>query len=380
MGSIRRVRHSSGGTSWQARWRDPTGAQRNKNFDRKVDAERHLTTMESRKLTGHYVDPNLGKITFREWSQQVEAGRLDTRRSTKTRDESCLRNLVLPHLGDVPIGSVQPITIHQWIAELHSQGYAATTVRKAYEIVSRTFDAAVDLGLLVRTPCRGIRLPRHAQTEKRFLEPSEILDLADAIDPRFCALVLTAAYTGARFGELAALDLDHYEPLRRTIHIERTLSEVRGKVQLGETKTRAATRTVTLPAWLIDVIAEHLAAHPVGQAGFLFAAPAGGPLRRASFRTRHWKPAVRRSVGEPMRFHDLRHSHVALLIGQGVHPAVIASRLGHTSVRTVLDVYGHLYDGLDRDAADALAAPWSDSHVVAMWSRTDSANGSVGTL
>lgn len=75
-----------------------------------------------------------------------------------------------------------------------------------------------------------------------------------------------------------------------------------------------------------------------------------------------------------MRFYDLRHSHVALLIEQGVHPAVIASRLGHTSVRTVLDAYGHLYEALDRDAADSLTPPWDDSDVDvsdvdAVWSR-----------
>ena len=75
-----------------------------------------------------------------------------------------------------------------------------------------------------------------------------------------------------------------------------------------------------------------------------------------------------------MRAHDLRHTHVALLIGEGVHPAIIASRLGHTSVKTVLDVYGHLYEGLDRDAADTLKAPWDAPDVVALWSREASSN------
>ena len=70
-----------------------------------------------------------------------------------------------------------------------------------------------------------------------------------------------------------------------------------------------------------------------------------------------------------MRFHDLRHRHVALLIAKGAHPAVIASRLGHASVKTVLDVYGHLYEGLDRNAADTLDPPWDRSDVVAMWTR-----------
>ena len=94
-----------------------------------------------------------------------------------------------------------------------------------------------------------------------------------------------------------------------------------------------------------------------------------GSTRRSTFRSRVWLPAVADSVGQPMRFHDLRHSHVALLIAEGAHPAVIASRLGHTSVKTVLDVYGHLYEGLDRNAADTLEPPWEPSDVDASWSR-----------
>ena len=74
---------------------------------------------------------------------------------------------------------------------------------------------------------------------------------------------------------------------------------------------------------------------------YIFTSNDGLPLRRTNFRRRHWLPAVGNSVGEPCRFHDLRHTHFALLIAQGEHPKTIAARLGHTSVRTVLDVYGH---------------------------------------
>ena len=63
---------------------------------------------------------------------------------------------------------------------------------------------------------------------------------------------------------------------------------------------------------------------------------------------------MRSSVGEPCRFHDLQHSHVSLLIQAGEHPKTIAARLGHKSVRTVLDVYGHIYEGIDEAAADRL--------------------------
>jgi len=75
----------------------------------------------------------------------------------------------------------------------------------------------------------------------------------------------------------------------------------------------------------------------------------------------------RRRPGRPTdRFHDLARSHVALLIAEGAHPVVIASRLGHTSVKTVLDVYGHLYEGLDRNVADPLNPPWGNPDVDAM--------------
>jgi integrase len=80
----------------------------------------------------------------------------------------------------------------------------------------------------------------------------------------------------------------------------------------------------------------------------------GGPVRRSNFRRRVWLPAVQASVGEPMRFHDLRYTHVAMLIAQGEHPKTIQARLGHRSISTTLDTYGHLFEGLDEAAADRL--------------------------
>lgn len=358
MGSIRRVVHGSGQHVWQARWRDPAGIQRSKNFRRRIDAERHLTTVESEILTGRYVDSAMGKIRFDEWLPQAEAARINRRPSTKARDESYYRNLIVPTFGTMPLSSIDPIHVQRWVADLARKEYASATIRKAYQLLCRTFDAGVRSGVILRTPCRGVQLPASDTAEMRFLFPTEIQELADAINPRFRALVLTGAYTGARFGELAALHVDDFNPGGHHIQIVRSLSEVNGHLHFGEPKTRAARRRVTLPSWLTRSLEQHLVEWPPQDEGLVFTSPGGGALRR-SFRRRYWKPAVRDSVGEPMRFHDLRHSHVALLIQQGTHPAVIAARLGHTSVKTVLDVYGHLYEGLDREAAENLEAPWS---------------------
>jgi integrase len=112
---------------------------------------------------------------------------------------------------------------------------------------------------------------------------------------------------------------------------------------------------VSFPSFPADVLAAQLTTYP-GEDGSVFTAPEGGRLQLGQFRKRIWYPAVRESVGEPMRPHDLRRTHVALLIAAGEDPYVISKRLGLASIRTTYDVYGHLFEGRDRDAADALEA------------------------
>jgi integrase len=205
----------------------------------------------------------------------------------------------------------------------------------------------------------------------RILEPSETMALADVIDDRYRAMVLAAAYTGLRFGELAALHTERFDALRRTLRVEESLSEVRGEFFFKPPKSDASRRTVSVPSFIVEEMAQHLAVH-ADDSGLVFSAPVGGPIRRANFRRRIWMPAVKASVGEPCTFHDLRHTHAALLIAQGEHPKVIQERLGHASIKTTLDTYGHLFDGLDEAAADRLDELWRAARVDAMWTQSDS--------
>jgi integrase len=188
----------------------------------------------------------------------------------------------------------------------------------------------------------------------RFLTNEEVRALADAIDPRYRVLVLAGAYTGLRIGELAGLKLDALDMLRRRLTVTRSVNEVRGKLVVrSEPKTAASRRTVALPRFLVDELAAHLALVKDPD-GWVFPAPDGGPLRRNGFRSRFWQTAVSRAGLAGVRIHDLRHTHAAWLIAQGEHPKVIQARLGHASIKTTLDVYGHLFDGLDEKAASRL--------------------------
>jgi len=336
--------------------------ERARNFARRVDADRYLVTIESDKLRGLYADPRLARTRLGDWVNEWEATRTNLSQLTRIRDEGSIRNHVMPRCGQVPIGQLQPVHVGQWVADLDASGLAPATTRKAYQLLAAALSSAVDNGLIPVSPCRNVKLPKLTSPVMRILDPAEIGALADAIDEKYRALVLTPAFTGLRFGELAALHVDRFDALRKSLRVEQSLAEVRGEFVFKGPKTDASRRTVSLPSFLVEELAQHLAAYR-DESGLIFTAPEGGPMRHINLRHRTWLPAVRESVGEPCNFHTLRHTHAALLIAQGEHPKVIQERLGHASIKTTLDTYGHLFDGMDEAAAERLDEAWRVSPV-----------------
>ena len=343
---------------YRARYQGPDRRWRSRTFDRRIDAQRWLNNELVKLDRGEWVDPRAGRVLFASIAEQWMAGRAALRESTRVRDRSYLNSLVLPHLGDRPIGSVQPSDLETWVASLVADGKAPATVQKAWQIASGVFRLAVRDRLIALSPARDVQLPRIEHSEPIPLTVEEVMRLADVIDPRYRALVLVGAFGGLRIGELAGLQLGDFDPLRSLIRIRRTASDVQGRVIIGPPKTAKSIRTVVLPRSITDQVVDHIARlEQTGLEAWLFPAPEGGPIRRTGWARRVWKPALASAGLEgDLGTHTLRRSQVALLIAQGEHPKVIADRLGHTSVRTVLDVYGHLYEGADEAAAQRLDA------------------------
>lgn len=177
-------------------------------------------------------------------------------------------------------------------------------------------------------PHRPVAVSRYqaptTRTEMRILTAAEVLEVADAIAEPHRALVLTAAYTGCRFGELPGLRIHRLDLFRRTLTVAEALFDVRGHVSLAPPNTAAARRQVALPRFLGDELESYLGRWPAATHWFVFTAPEGGPLRHTpsphQLPPTRLLPAVWASAGEPLGFHDLRHTHVAMLIAQGEHP------------------------------------------------------------
>jgi integrase len=109
---------------------------------------------------------------------------------------------------------------------------------------------------------------------------------------------------------------------------------------VGPPKTRSGKRIVPLPRFVVDELIAHVAG--LGPGDLVFQAPEGGPLRASLFRRRIFTPAVGAAGLGGLTPHGLRHTAVALWIAAGASPLEVATRAGHTSVVTVLNVYGHL--------------------------------------
>lgn len=194
-----------------------------------------------------------------------------------------------------------------------------------------------------------------------FLAPSEILDLADAITPPFGTLVVFAAYTGLRAGEIGVMRVGRLDLLRGTAQVHESPADVNGKLVFSPTKTYAH-RAVRLPQLLCDELGAYLSDRPARPEDLLFSGRSGAPLRHNLFYARHYKPAVERAGLPPtLRFHDLRHSCAAPLIAQGAHPKAIMERLGHSTIQVTLDRYGHLRPGLDEALTDGLESTYQSS-------------------
>jgi integrase len=342
---------------WRARWRTPDGASRSLAFDRKIDAEKHLASIEHSRHTGAYVDPSDGRRTFGEWwAEWSAAAALELRLSTVARNDSYGRNMILPAFQSVSLGRIDHLSVQRWVGELSAAGKAPATVAKAYQLLGGALRAAVRARLIPNDPSEGVRLPKVERDEMRFLTPAEVAALAETIGPEYRAFVLLGAYGGLRFGELAGLRRSKVDLLRRKIDVAEILVEVRGHHHYGPPKTRAGRRSVPLPRVATVALDDH-AAGLEGDA-LVFTAPNGGALRASLFRRRVWAPAVDAAGLAPLRIHDLRHSAVAFWIAAGASPKEVAARAGHASVVTVLDRYGHLLPGSEdrvNDALDAMA-------------------------
>lgn len=339
------------GNRWRARYLDPDGRECSRTFARKLDADRFLSSVESDKSRGLYLDPDGGRRRFGDYALAWAATQVH-RPSTRAKVETHLRRHILPTFADRPLGAVRRSEVQAWVRGL-SDELAPATVGVVVTYLSAVFKAAVDDRLIPASPCSRIVRPRVEPARVDPMATEDVLALAAAVPDRYRALVMLAAGTGLRQGEALGLTLDRCDFLRRLARVDRQLVTLTGEPsRLAPPKTAASVRTVPLPAVVVDSVAAHLAAYPVTPTGYLFTSAAGLPVRRTSLAAILRAAVARAGLPTAVTFHDLRHYYASLLIRQGESVKVVQARLGHASAAETLNTYSHLWpDSEDRTRA-----------------------------
>jgi integrase len=245
---------------------------------------------------------------------------------------------------------------------MSAHSLAPATVRQAHRVLALALTLAVRDGRIPRNPATGVPLPRARRAEPRFLSRDQVEQLAVAAG-EYGDVVRLLAYTGLRFGEMAALRVRRIDFLRKRLTIAESATEVGGVVQFGSPKTHQQ-RTVPVPAVLLEPLSRRCAGKRADD--LVLTSPEGAVLRSGNFRRRIFSPAATAAGLEDLSPHDLRHTAASLLVSSGANVKAVQRMLGHASAAMTLDVYSGLFD----DDLGALADRMDAAHDAHKSSRT----------
>lgn len=275
----------------------------------------------------------------------------------------------LPQLGSLRVDEITRSDVADFV---NGMSGAPKTIKNAHSILSAVLESAIHAKHVAHNPARGTRLPRAGEqdeTDMRLLEHHEFDDLYAQIPDLYKPLTLTLFGTGLRWSEATALQVGDYSRDNATIRVVRAWKKKsKGEgtgFKLGPPKTKKSRRTVALPPEVAVVLAELTRGR--ARTEFVFTTVTGQVVRHNNFYDRVWKPACERAALEPRpRIHDARHTHASWLLARGIPIHVVQNRLGHESIQTTVDTYGHLVPDLHIQAAAAASAAFESTSVRAL--------------
>ncbi|PWK80641.1 integrase [Lentzea atacamensis] len=373
----------SGANLWRVRYERDDGTLGSlSGFPTEEAAKEEASRLNREALLGtRRPDPAAAKEPFGGWIEPW-FGSIDVSDSTMAQYQSLARNHIAPRWGTVPFENISNLAVHTWAVKLREKGLAHNTVKTIMKILTMMLADAADEGIIPVSPIRVRRRGRrrhHRKPEAIWASPLEVLHIAlqaaMLVGEWAAILIITAAYTGARWGELAGLQ-------RTNIHLDDgffvidpdigALHEVGSKLSLGPPKTAASARVVTLPPFLIDMWRYLLDLHDHPH---IFVTAQHQLLRRSNFARRAMRPAadgnlhitnplVRVLPVKPgLVFHGLRHSQNTWLIADDIPEVARALRLGHKVSDKIREVYDHVAPEIEAKILRCLQKRWEDALV-----------------
>ena len=362
---------------------DPkTGNPKRRTFYAKTRREvvEKMDEVREELKAGTYVEPT--KITLGDWLDRwLETYMKPTLRTTTY--ESYLTQIekhIKPTLGAYPLKKLLPSNLQNLYkdkltggrADGKKGGLSTRTVRYIAFILQAALKQAVKEGLLTRNVAEATNLPKHEKKEIAYLTTEEITEfIVIAQESRYYPALLLELGTGLRRGELLGLKWQDIDSKQGTATIRRSLVRTKDGPRFHEPKTEKSIRTVKLPDEVLTELKAHKARQnqeklilsgetidgvyvPNYKDDDLVFCQANGKLLEPRNFTRHFDMLLKKAKIRHVSFHSLRHTHATELLRLGIGLKAIQGRLGHADFTTTANIYAHLADSLQQEAADKI--------------------------
>lgn len=324
---------------------------------------------------GSYIAP--AKLTFSQfvelWKEKYADKQLE--RKTLYTYMVNLNTRILPAFGNLQLDQIKPLHIVDFLDSLGKEGsrkdnkagaLSSGTIQMNHRVLKNIFSRAVEWRIIGENPAAEVKKPKVSHKEIIPYDEEEIRAMLQALqmEPYHWRMMITLALTtGMRRGELLGLEWKHIDWKTGVIDVQQSVSiSLKGEVIVKEPKTKNSKRKVALPPSVLEELRDYYAyrvkeRNKIGDAWqgddhfFLFAHEDGRAFHHES--PYQWfRQFVKKNGFRYIRFHDLRHTSATLLINQGVHAKLISQRLGHGSITTTMNIYGHALLSADQAAAD----------------------------
>ena len=303
--------------------------------------------------------PAFKTVALRWFSQKTQLSR-----HTHEDYQRLLRRHLLPWLGETAMAHITLWQLEDGFLHLQQQ-HGLRTAQYARMVCRQIFQYAMRHNWITQNLVDLVTPFREIPPAFYVLSPAErVRFLTKARQDPYGPLWLLLYTSGLRPSEALALFWEDWHEDTNTLHVHASLESKKGIEWMRKSpKTLTGHRVVPLPDWMRGILHAHRTAQQSHledwetPSPWMFQGPRGGPLILHNLGKRAFKPFLTKcGITSPMRIYDLRHTHATMLLEAGVHPRVVAERLGHASVNLTLQRYSHVLPHIQQSAVDALNA------------------------
>jgi len=276
-------------------------------------------------------------------------GRL--KQTTLARKNAIICDKVLPTFASLPMNKITPQLIRRWQTGLISQGYSPTYLKTIDMHFFSVFKYAAKYYGFENPYARADHMGSGASRPMQFWTLGQYRTFIRQFQdqPRVFLAFELLYWCGIRVGELLALTPADIDEKKRLLKITKTYVRHNHQDIISPPKTENSVRNVAMPEFLFAEVMDYISAEGLKKNDRLIP-------RSVDFLKYHLKSGCKKSGVPQIRIHDIRHSHVSLLINQGFTAAAIAERVGHKHISTTMNVYAHLFPNRQALLVDALEA------------------------